>query len=110
LSFSRATAKPDAPPVTETASFTGPGNEGRQAQQMRGRGWLSMALTMKVIWFINVEGGTGRLARSSLSDYKCGITQYIRVTISNNYLSRKFLTTDNIIDLAFFARNMKLPF
>ena len=65
---------------------------------------------MKVIWFINVEGGTGRLARSSLSDYKCGITQYIRVTISNNYLSRKLLTSDNIIDLAFFARNMEITF
>jgi hypothetical protein len=77
---------------------------------MRGRGWLSMALTMKVMWLKNVEGGTGRLARSSLSDYKCGITQYIRVTISKNYLSRKLLPTDNIIDLAFFARNMQITF
>ena len=69
-----------------------------------------MALIMKVIWFIHVERGTGRLARSSLSDYECGITQYIRVTISNNYLSRKLLTTDNIIDLAFLARNMEITF
>ena len=53
----RSTRKPDTALITNMDAFACTGNKKEQSQQMRGSGWLTMALTMKGIWFINVKVG-----------------------------------------------------